>query len=234
MHNVELPLYVKFGNGKINLSRLRGLGFDVEPLSTINVGSSDIGFCMEKQLTIFFKASDASAFNDSYLSVQESTRRSNAVMIKNLNRAVNKKKRRVEDIKAEGRSIDKATGKSRLIELTKEKRRLESEISDLQKQIDILSVSDKQGKSVIRAIDKASNKTRDTQVLRYAEHLLSLINEKLPYSDLALVTSTFNHRLGNDQDIVAMWVMPKDKYLRLCDFAGTGLNIKHWIWPWAL
>lgn len=234
LHVETLPIYVKFGNTKVTLERLRNLGIKAEPLSTINVGSTDIGICLDAQVIGFFKASDAEKFNANYYSVQERDRRTNITVIKNLKRKATKLNRSIDDIVVKGRALKKAGGsKTELVDLTRQKRILEAQVQGVMAQIQKLESVDKTEKSTIAAVQRFVSKTRDSQVLNYAEHLVSLINEKSAQK-YSLVTATFMHKLGEDSGLVAMWMMPTPTYRLLLDLASTGLNVKHWNWPWAL
>lgn len=235
LHVDTLPIYVKFGNGRVTMERLDNLGIKAEPLSTINVGSTDIGICLEDQVIGFFKASDAEKFNANYYSVQERDRRTNATVIKNLKRNITKTHREIDKLRETARTLNKSVPEERaqLVSLTKQKRTLEAKIAGYEQQIAKLEAVDKKEKSTINAVKRFDAKTRDASVVGYAEHLVSLINDKAD-PQLSLVTATFMHRLGNEEDLVAMWLMPKPQYVRLLELAATGLNVKHWNWPWAL
>jgi hypothetical protein len=233
LHVEQLPIYVKFGNARVTTERLNNLEIKAQPLSTINVGSTDIGICLEDQLVAFFKAKDVEEFNSNYFQVQERDRRTNATVIKNLSRARNKLLKEVEAITTHARTLNKVRDREELVELTRTKREREAKIANYNLQISKLEVTDKAGKSTLGAIQRAESKNRDTQALNYAEHLVSLINQKAD-PNLSLVTSTFMHKLGNDNGLIAMWLMPKPQYVRLLELASTGLNVKHWTWPWEL
>lgn len=235
LHVDTLPIYVKFGNSRVTMERLNNLGIKAEPLSTINVGSTDIGICLEDQVIGFFKASDADKFNANYYSVQERDRRTNITVLKNLKRNITKANREIEKLKVEARTLNKAIPEERkqLVSLSKQKRAIEDKIAGYNQHIAKLEGTDKKEKSTLNAIKRSDSKTRDTTVAAYAEHLVSLINQKAQ-PELSLVTATFMHRLGNGGDLVAMWLMPKHQYVRLLELASTGLNVKHWNWPWAL
>lgn len=135
----------------------------------------------------------------------------------------------------EARTLNKAIPEERkqLVSLSKQKRAIEDKIAGYNQHIAKLEGTDKKEKSTLNAIKRSDSKTRDTTVAAYAEHLVSLINQKAQ-PELSLVTATFMHRLGNGEDLVAMWLMPKHQYVRLLELASTGLNVKHWNWPWAL
>lgn len=225
---IKMPLLVKFGSIKVNPARLSGLGLKVQALSAQDVGMTDIGIAIEDQDILVFRRSNADSFNAT--AIAEKTKKANAtIMTRNLKRKRNKIAKTFDELTEERKTIPKKDlGKRKAVAdqlalYTEQMNVLDKQISDLS---DMTSTE----KSMLGASKRALVKSSDDAVFAYANHLLESINERSE-TQFSLVTSIFLHKLGEDNDLVAMWIMPKPMYLRILSIDEP--KIKQWCWAWG-
>lgn len=225
---IKMPLLVKFGSIKVNPARLSGLGLKVQALSAQDVGMTDIGIAIEDQDILVFRRSAADTFNAG--TIAEKTKKANAtIMTRNLKRKRNKLVKQANAITEERKTLNKKD-LGKLKALADQKALIKEQVAALDKQIADLSNIVTTEKSMLGASKRAIAKSSDEAVFAYANHLLESINERSE-TQFSLVTSIFLHKLGADNDLVAMWIMPKPMYLRILSIDEP--KIKQWCWVWG-
>lgn len=225
---IKMPLLVKFGSIKVNPARLSGIGLKVQALSAQDVGMTDIGIAVEDQDILLFRRSAADTFNAN--KIAEKTKQANAtIMTRNLKRKRNKLIKQANAITEERKTLGKKElGKLKV--LADQRSIIKEQVSALDKQISDLSNTAATEKSMLGASKRSIAKSSDEAVFSYANHLLDSINERSE-TQFSLVTSIFLHKLGTDNDLVAMWIMPKPQYLRILNIDEP--KIKQWCWVWG-